>query len=82
MKQILGGQTYLGCEFPACAEYRQLMVKYGEQIGFELSRRGAQGHYSVDFIAQKQPDGNRRLFAVEINLRQGKCIFIKSQIQC
>jgi hypothetical protein len=72
--QILGGadgQIYLGCSFPADAEYRLELQELGEKIGEILAEKGAIERYGVDFIAVKQADGKWDLQAIEINLRKG-----------
>ena len=68
--QVLGGpddQVYLGCRFPANAEYRHQIQGYGLGIARELAAHGVVGTFGVDFIVP--PDG--RVFMSEINLRLG-----------
>lgn len=43
----------------------------GMSVGKMLATRGVIGHFSVDFLANKNPDGTWDVHAVEINLRQG-----------
>ncbi len=72
--QILGGpdgQIYLGCRFPAAAEYRLPLQHYGQAVGEALARRGSLDRYGVDFVAVQQDDGSWDLQAIEINLRKG-----------
>jgi len=72
-EQILNGQVYLGCNFPADEAFRSQLHDYGRKIGNVLAAKGVRGHYGVDFLAQstngKIPSGSD-LFAIEINLRQ------------
>jgi PGM1 C-terminal domain len=72
--QILGGpdgQIYLGCTFPADAEYRLQIQELGLKIGHFLAQKGAMERYGVDFIAVKKPDNSWDIQAIEINLRKG-----------
>ncbi len=72
-EQILGGpggQTYLGCRFPADDAYRLALMRHGEAIGAALAAEGALERYAVDFLARKI-DGRWDLQAIEVNLRQG-----------
>ncbi len=74
--QVLGGpdgQIFLGCSFPADAEYRLQIQSMGEAIGKNLAAKGAIERYGVDFIAVHQPDQRPmwQLHAIEINLRKG-----------
>lgn len=68
--QILGGpddQVYLGCTFPARADYRPKIQAYGLGIARELAAHGVVGSLGVDFIVLA--DG--RAYLSEINLRLG-----------
>ncbi len=72
--QILGGpdgQIYLGCTFPADAEYRLQIQELGLKIGHFLAQKGAMERYGVDFIAVRKPDNSWDIQAIEINLRKG-----------
>jgi hypothetical protein len=72
-EQILGGaggQTYLGCRFPADDAYRLELMRYGQAVGEALAREGALERYAVDFIA-RHIEGRWDLQAIEVNLRQG-----------
>jgi len=71
--QILGGpdgQIFLGCEFPANADYRLAIQEYGRKIGERLAHYGALERYGVDFVAVQRGD-RWELQAIEINLRKG-----------
>jgi hypothetical protein len=68
-EQVLDGQTYKGCKYPAGDEFRDQMIHEGEKIGQALAEAGARGHYGVDFLATAAPGDAPELFAIEINLR-------------
>lgn len=75
--QILGGpdgHIYLGCRFPANAEYRLRLQDLGLKIGRKLAEKGVLERFGVDFIATRQPETNGSHWefqAIEINLRKG-----------
>ncbi|MCA9943033.1 MAG: carboxylate-amine ligase [Ardenticatenaceae bacterium] len=71
--QVLGGPTgqiFLGCTFPADAEYRLEIQAAGKRIGDVLKKRGVIGRFAVDFISVKEGDSWQH-YAIEINLRKG-----------
>lgn len=73
-EQVLGGSTgqvYMGCRFPADAEYAPQLAAYGQSIGELLAQRGARGRASIDFVAARRPPKRWDLYALEINLRKG-----------
>ena len=68
------GQIFLGCSFPAQADYRLEIQAMGQRIGEELAAQGALERYGVDFIAVRRGDPAAPtwdLQAIEINLRKG-----------
>lgn len=68
------GQIFLGCSFPARADYRLAIQAMGQRIGEELAAQGALERYGVDFIAVRRGDPvspSWDLHAIEINLRKG-----------
>ena len=71
--QILGGpsgQKYLGCSFPADADYRHAIVDWGRRIGNVLARHGVVSRYGVDYLAYRNNPGEPwQLSTLEINLR-------------
>ncbi len=72
--QILGGpdgQIYLGCRFPADAEYRLQLQELGLKVGQNLAAKGALERYGVDFVTVKKENGEWDIQAIEINLRKG-----------
>lgn len=70
--QVLGGggQIFLGCTFPADAEYRVAVQQEGLKAGAALRDRGALGRFGVDFVSVREAAGWRH-YAIEINLRKG-----------
>ncbi|HIK46406.1 MAG TPA: carboxylate-amine ligase [Leptolyngbyaceae cyanobacterium M65_K2018_010] len=68
------GQIFLGCSFPARADYRLTLQELGQRVGAELAAAGALERFGVDFIAVPKgaPEGSDwDLYAIEINLRKG-----------
>mmetsp|Transcript_33850 Transcript_33850/g.51022 ORF Transcript_33850/g.51022 Transcript_33850/m.51022 type:complete len:479 (-) Transcript_33850:2124-3560(-) len=63
-EQILDGQIYEGCAFPADKSYRTELIKYGRQVGEFFAANGIIDHFSVEFVCVKE-----KLYAIEINLR-------------
>jgi PGM1 C-terminal domain/ATP-grasp domain len=71
--QILGGpsqQVYLGCRFPARAEYRARIQRDAEAVARVLVARGVVGAFGIDFFALAD-QGRTRVSLCEINLRLG-----------
>lgn len=71
-EQVLGGSTgqvYLGCRFPAQDEYRQLLHIEAGKIGQALSSKDVLGRFGVDFLVNREPNGEWSIYAIEINLR-------------
>lgn len=72
--QLLGGasgQSYLGCVFPAAAEYARLITEHAEAIGQRVAREGALGRFAVDFVVVRGSGGVWTPYAIELNLRKG-----------
>ena len=72
--QVLGGpsgQIFLGCRFPADAEYRLGIQRAGLKVAEQLAEHGVLGRFGVDFVSVRDPDGSYRHVAIEINLRKG-----------
>lgn len=72
--QLLGGasgQSYLGCVFPAAAEYARLITVHAEKIGQRVAREGALGRFAVDFVVVRGAGGEWTSYAIELNLRKG-----------
>ena len=71
--QVLGGpsgQMFLGCTFPANAEYRLEIQRVGERVTEALRQRGVIGRFGIDFVSVKQGEQWKH-YAIEINLRKG-----------
>jgi hypothetical protein len=66
----LGGQVFLGCQFPADARYRRDIQVQGQRAAEILQRKGVLGRFGIDFISVPQAGGWKH-YAVEINLRKG-----------
>ena len=72
--QMLGGpsgQSYLGCRFPANAEYAPAIMREAAKIGRRFAKEGIVGRFAIDFVAVRGKDGAWRVYAIEINLRKG-----------
>ncbi len=72
--QLLGGpsgQAYLGCVFPASAQYARLITQHAETIGKQLAEQGALGRFAVDFVVVRGADREWAAYAIELNLRKG-----------
>jgi hypothetical protein len=65
-----GGQTYLGCIFPAHSDYAQLICREAAAVGELLAERKVLGRFAIDFVVARQ-DGVWRSYAIELNLRKG-----------
>jgi hypothetical protein len=71
--QVLGGpsgQVFLGCTFPAHADYRMEIQESGAKVAEELARRGVIGRFGIDYVSVKEPTGWHH-YAIEVNLRKG-----------
>eukprot|EP00043_Microstomoeca_roanoka_P014574 m.144651 g.144651 ORF g.144651 m.144651 type:complete len:409 (-) comp16047_c3_seq3:675-1901(-) len=68
-EQILDGQMYKGCEFPANDAYNQQLVAYGHQVASFLASQGVVDNMGIDFMGVPCEDGSWELQALEINLR-------------
>jgi hypothetical protein len=72
--QMLGGasgQSYLGCVFPASAEYARTITQHAETIGKQLAAQGALGRFAIDFVVVRGGVGEWTPYAIELNLRKG-----------
>lgn len=71
--QLLGGlgdQVYLGCSFPADAEYCMDLHDYGLRVARDLAQDGVLARFAIDFLSVKR-EGKWSTSAIEINLRKG-----------
>ena len=72
--QILGGpddQVYLGCRFPARADYRGIIAGKGERVARYLAEQGVVGPFGIDFVVLPGATARPRCMLSEINLRMG-----------
>jgi hypothetical protein len=73
--QILGGasgQTYLGCRFPADAEYASSISVLALRVGRTMARAGVIGRLAIDFVVTRAGAGEPwQPYAIELNLRKG-----------
>ena len=79
-----GGQSYLGCRFPANTEYAPAITREAEKIGRRLAKEGVLGRFALDFVVVRSqgpggepagppspPGGGWDVYAIELNLRKG-----------
>jgi hypothetical protein len=66
-----GGQSYLGCAFPANEEYSRLISEPAMTIGRHLAELGVLGRFAVDFVVVRDEAGTWTPYAIELNLRKG-----------
>ena len=66
-----GGQSYLGCEFPADFAYSRLIGRAGERSAQRLAGEGVLGRFAIDFVVVRDAEGAWTSYAIEINLRKG-----------
>jgi hypothetical protein len=72
--QLLGGpsgQTYLGCRFPADADYAGAIMRESLKVGERLKDAGVLGRFALDFVAVRDEHDAWQVYAIEINLRKG-----------
>ncbi|MBI5878242.1 MAG: hypothetical protein HZB53_11385 [Chloroflexi bacterium] len=72
--QMLGGpsgQSYLGCRFPANAEYGPAIMREAAKVGRRFAKEGIVGRFALDFVAVRGDGGEWQVYAIEINLRKG-----------
>ncbi|CAE7383331.1 besA [Symbiodinium pilosum] len=70
-EQMLNGQIYQGCKFPANEKYSADLIALTHKIGQELVRRDVIGYIAVDFVSVLQKDGSYQHWAIEVNVRMG-----------
>lgn len=69
--QILSGQRYLGCRFPAEPAYARAITDSARRVGALLAEAGARGRAAIDFVVTRDADDAWQAYAVEVNLRSG-----------
>ncbi len=66
-----GGQSYLGCRFPASQEYGPAIMREALKVGRRLRDEGVLGRFAIDFVAVRNDQNVWEVYAIEINLRKG-----------
>jgi hypothetical protein len=66
-----GGQSYLGCSFPADGAYAPAITEQALVVAARLAREGVVGRFAIDFVVVRGADGGWQPYAIEINLRKG-----------
>jgi hypothetical protein len=66
-----GGQSYLGCIFPADPAYSRTITEPAMVIGKRLADLGVLGRFAVDFVVVRDDLGGWTAYAIELNLRKG-----------
>ena len=67
-----GGQSYLGCIFPADPAYASAITHDAAKAGELLRDAGVLGRFAIDFVATRENDSAPwQSYAIEINLRKG-----------
>jgi hypothetical protein len=72
--QLLGGQSgqsYVGCRFPADAEYAGAITESAARVGRRLADAGVIGRCAIDFVVTRNDGGGWHSYAIELNLRKG-----------
>jgi len=66
-----GGQSYLGCVFPADPSYAVTISRESMKVGERLAREGVLGRFALDFVVVRSESGEWESYAIELNLRKG-----------
>jgi len=67
-----GGQSYLGCTFPADPAYATAITHDAAKVGVLLRDAGVIGRFALDFVVTRAHDtASWQTYAIEINLRKG-----------
>ncbi len=69
--QILSGQRYLGCRFPAEPAYARAITESARRVGAALVDAGARGRAGIDYVVARDDGGTWQAYAIEVNLRSG-----------
>jgi hypothetical protein len=69
--QILAGQRYQGCRFPAEGAYARAITDSARRVGALLAEAGARGRAAIDFVVTRDDAGDWEAYAIEVNLRCG-----------
>ena len=68
--QVLQGQVFLGCQFPADEAYRLQIQEQAAKVAGLLGQRGVLGRFAVDFVSVRRGKTWRH-YGIELNLRKG-----------
>jgi hypothetical protein len=68
--QVLDGQVFQGCRFPADEAYRREIQQEGAKIAALLNQRGMLGRFGIDFISVRRGEVWSH-YGIEMNLREG-----------
>ena len=68
--QVLQGQVFLGCQFPADEAYRLQIQEEAAKVARLLGERGVLGRFAVDFVSTRRGKSWRH-WGIELNLRKG-----------
>ena len=66
-----GGQSYLGCRFPADPAYAPMISREAKKVGTRLAKEGVLGRFAIDFVVVRSNKGAWQPYAIEVNLRKG-----------
>lgn len=66
-----GGQSYLGCRFPADPAYAAMITHEARKLGLRLAKEGVLGRFAIDFVVVRTVNGRWEPYAIEVNLRKG-----------
>jgi hypothetical protein len=65
-----GGQSYLGCRFPADTAYAPLITREAVKVSEKLVDAGVLGRFAFDFVVARNGE-TWTPYAIELNLRKG-----------
>ena len=66
-----GGQSYLGCRFPADSAYAPMITREAKKVGTRLAKEGVLGRFAIDFVVVRSDKETWQPYAIEVNLRKG-----------
>ena len=66
-----GGQSYLGCRFPADPAYAPMITREAKKVGTRLAKEGVLGRFAIDFVVARSDKEGWQPYAIEVNLRKG-----------
>ena len=66
-----GGQSYLGCRFPADTDYAAMITHDAMKVGLRLAKEGVLGRFAIDFVVVRIAKGCWERYAIEVNCAKG-----------